>query len=898
MPVRSRRPALVVSACLLASGAVALVYEVVWARLLGLVMGHTAYALSAILTSFLGGLAFGAWLAGRWTSRHAVSLRHYAAVEAAVGVLGGLMPWLIEACEPLFGVAYRALGGHPIAYNLVQFAVCGVVLLVPAVLMGTTLPLVTAVLVRAGDSVGVQGGRLYAVNTIGGALGAAACGFFLLPALGMRATGLLAAATNLAIATAAWLLAPSIDFAPEAPSVSEPSARQRSGRSPSRSPRATGSRGVASPEVARDWPAPSVPLLVAIYGVAGFASLTLEVGWVRLVSLSIGSTTYGFTTTLVTFIAGLALGGYVATRLPFLLARPVASLVWLNAAIALWSLLSLPYLGSLPVHVAELIADSGGSWGAVVRGEILLVASTILVPTLAMGAMFPLAVELVHRGIGASGAAVGLAYAANTWGNIVGSFVAGFVLVPLLGMRGTIIASALLSTGVAAALLAPAWREARDAVLLRLGALAVAVAAAVALVPAWDRGLITSGAYVNTQWLVQAGQKNLPRAQMEQLLRADHDEVIDYREGATAVVAVKRKGNLLRLNVGGYTEAASLGHVQNLLGHLPLLLHGSARTALIVGLGSGATLGSVLRHPVDAVDTVEVSAEVRDVARQYFSRFTGAPLDDPRVHLIIGDGRNHLAHARKTYDVVISQPSVPWFSGAAGMFTREGFADMRAALAPGGVAAIWYVSWTEETRDLLSLLRSWTDVFPNAYLFETRAERTFLLVGFADDDARLGAEHVRAAMARARVGQEMASFAYADAGDVLGYVILGGEALRSYAATAPLNTDDTAYIEFKGPEGMLGRNRADQIRELKTLAALRPPPERYVDVSGLPPGDADALRAQLDRAYRARGLTIQAREHDERTPQWLATMREAAALNPRDPYVLATYQQWAAPQPR
>ena len=338
MPARSRRPTLVVSTCLFASGAVALVYEVVWARLLGLVMGHTAYALSAILTSFLGGLALGAWLAGRWTSRHAVSLRNYAAVEAAVGVLGGLMPWLIALCEPLFGVAYRALGGHPVAYNLVQFVVCGVVLLVPAGLMGATLPLVTAVLVRAGDGVGVGGGRLYAANTIGGALGAAACGFLLLPALGMRTTGLLAAATNFAIATAAWLLAPRVDPVPTQPAseANRPAARRSK---PEPGPRATRSPGVA------DWPAPPAALLVALYAVAGFASLTLEVGWVRLVSLSVGSTTYGFTTTLVTFISGLALGVYAVTRLPFVLARPVASLFWLNAAIALWSLLSLPYLG-------------------------------------------------------------------------------------------------------------------------------------------------------------------------------------------------------------------------------------------------------------------------------------------------------------------------------------------------------------------------------------------------------------------------------------------------------------------------------------------------------------------------------------------------------------------------
>jgi spermidine synthase len=654
--------------------------------------------------------------------------------------------------------------------------------------------------------------------------------------------------------------------------------------------------------VAEDWPAPSAALLVALYGVAGFASLTLEVGWVRLVSLAIGSTTYGFTTTLVTFITGLALGGYAVTRLPFVLARPVASLFWLNAAIALWSLVSLPYLGSMPLHVAELIAGSGGSWGSVVRGEIALVASTIIVPTVAMGAMFPLAVELVHRGVGASGAAVGLAYAANTWGNILGSFVAGFVLVPLLGMRGTIVASALLGGAVAAALLAPAWHAARGAVFLRLGGLAAALALAMALAPAWDRGLITSGAYVNMQWLVQPGQKTLSRTQVEQALRADHDEVIDYREGATAIVAVKRKGELLRLNVGGYTEAASMGHVQNLLGHLPLLLHGGARNVLIVGLGSGATLGSVLRHPVESVDTIEVSREVRDVAREHFSRFTGAALDDPRAHVLIGDGRNHLAHARKKYDVVISQPSVPWFSGAAGMFTREGFADMRAALAPGGVAAIWYVSWTKETRDLLSLLRSWTDVFPNAYLFETRAERTFLLVGFADDDARLAAERVRAGLARPEVGREMAGFAYETVGDVLGYVILGREALQRYASGAPLNTDDTAYIEFAGPAAMVGRDRADQIQELKTLATLREPPSRYVDLSGLPAGEGDVVAAQLDRGFRARALTMQARELAEQAPtvptQWLAIVREAAALNPRDPYVIATRPQWAGPRAR
>jgi hypothetical protein len=222
---------------------------------------------------------------------------------------------------------------------------------------------------------------------------------------------------------------------------------------------------------------------------------------------------------------------------------------------------------------------------------------------------------------------------------------------------------------------------------------------------------------------------------------------------------------------------------------------------------------------------------------------------------------------------------------------------MRAALAPGGVAAIWYVSWTEETRDFRSLLRTWTDVFPNAYLFETRAERTFLLVGFADEAARLAADRVVAGLARPSVGQELVSFDYRDTADVLGYVILGGEALRRWADGAPLNTDDTAYIEFAGPEGMIGRDRADQLRELSALAKVREPATRYVDTSGLPAADAAALGGQLDRAYEARMLAIQARElagRNDTGPRWMALMRQAATLNPRDPYVLATRGEPAA----
>jgi len=348
------------AACLLLSGGAALIYEVVWARLLALVMGHTVYALSAVLSSFLGGLALGAWFMGRWTRKGRGTLALYAGIEAAIALVALAMPWLIDACAPLFTVAYRNLGQSFVTYNLVQFAICGTLLLLPATLMGTTLPLVISIVLKHPASIGRQTGWLYGANTLGGAIGAAAAGFALLPALGMQLTGLVAAGTNLIVAGIAFALS-------RTASTNRAEASQPSLPTP------------AVPD-ARDWPAPKPGALVPVYLLAGVASLALQVGWVRIVSLSIGSTTYGFSVTLVTFITGLGLGSYLGGRIPAIVRRPVRTVFWLNIVIAFWGLASLPYLGSLPIRVVQIVARVGGeSFGNLLLWELLLVWSTILV---------------------------------------------------------------------------------------------------------------------------------------------------------------------------------------------------------------------------------------------------------------------------------------------------------------------------------------------------------------------------------------------------------------------------------------------------------------------------------------------------------------------------------------
>ncbi len=196
---RVTRPSLsfaVLGACLCASGAAALIYEVLWLREISLVMGHTVYALSAVLTAFLGGLTLGAFFGGRWTERHGASLGLYAALELAIAATALLVPVLTHALYPLVGVIYRGVGDVFAAYNLLQFVLCGLVVLPPTIFMGATLPLVTEILVPGRRDIGVDAGALYALNSVGGVLGAAGAGFVLLPALGSYRAGLVAVALN------------------------------------------------------------------------------------------------------------------------------------------------------------------------------------------------------------------------------------------------------------------------------------------------------------------------------------------------------------------------------------------------------------------------------------------------------------------------------------------------------------------------------------------------------------------------------------------------------------------------------------------------------------------------------------------------------------------------------
>lgn len=843
--------------CMVLSGAAGLIYEVLWARELALVMGHTVYSLSAVLTAFLGGLALGAWLMGRRLDAARANLKLYAALEFGIGVCALGFPWLIRAAAPVFGLLYRNLGDSLWLYSVAQFAVCSVILLLPTMLMGATLPLMVTVCVE-NSSTGRGAALFYAANTLGAALGAALGGLVLLPWLGLWHTNVCGAALN-AVAAVLSLLS-------TAPGL------KGAGKS------------VASE---KDWKAPSARLVVLAYGLAGFASLLLQVGWVRVVTLSIGSTSYAFTMTLVTFIAGVGLGSALGGASNWLLKRPVKSAAALNLLIGVWSILTIPWLGSLPTRVVSLVGKLGlqVDFPKLLGGELLLVAATIALPTLSMGAMFPLVAQLLQQPGQTAGRAVGNTYSANALGNILGAFAGGFVLVPLIGMRNTIILSGLLSLFLAIAFALPQLRSgSRQLVPVAAGTVVILAVAGAAL-PGWNHAVLTSGPYLHAGYDLKAKQAAIAGSHAEAAQKR-LGELIDYAEGPTSVVAVFLQGeDRYSLVVGGYTDALRYGSSQHLLSHLPLLLHTEAKEMLVVGLGSGITLGAALKHPLEQVDCVEISGTVRDMAAKYFSKFNGGAISDPRSTVMIGDGRNHLRHSDKLYDVIVSQPSEPFVSGAASLFTRDCFQEMHDSLKEGGVACIWYQALDPQLRDLAAVVAAWTSVFPGCYMFESRVRGDFLLIGFQQPQP-LEAGALAERLALPAVGEDMAWFGVADVADVLGGYLMAREGMERFSAGAPINSDDNAYVEFLTPKALLTFN---PYLAASNLNNLRQPAAPHIDFSGIEPTLVEALKQRLDNEHRGRPLALEAEKRlmaGEQTEEVRQLIEQARPLTPRDPLFL------------
>jgi spermidine synthase len=800
------------------SGLAGLVYEVSWTRLLALALGHGVAASSTVLAAFMGGLAIGAAVGGRVASvlSARTALRAYAAIEATVALTALLLPFALHAAGPLFASAY-ADGAGRMEFGVVRLVVCLVLLAVPATGLGATFPLVVRGLATAAPRPIVFAGRLYAVNTIGAFAGAVLTGFVLLPWLGTFGSTLVGVAASVSAAIAAALLAQGLESdigLPEAATISaaagsHPAIAAR-GRSLGRTRPGRGSGGAISSRARGGDVHPQPFLAAALLAMTGLATFGAEVAWTRVSALLVGPSTYAFAATAAAFIGGTAIGAVLGTSIAARTRRPALAAgiaLGLAAIAAAW----ITSTAGTRIPRAEMLAFAGSPDVSIVMRALLL-SLTVVPMALLVGAAFPLSLFLAG-GSQAAPATVGSAYAVNTLAAVAGSLGAGFLAVPALGLERTLtIVCALLAAGAAVAV----WRS-RTSIALRLAAAApIAIALAILLAhEPWDRELLASGAYKYASAIA-------PGLDPETALKSG--TLLYYRDGATATVSVKRVTGALSLAIDGKVDASTAGDMltQKLLAHLPLLLHGDARTICIVGLGSGVTLASALTHPIDEADVLEISPEVVEASR-LFARDGRPPLDDPRTRLIVADGRTHLALTRRRYDVIVSEPSNPWMAGVAALFTREFFEAARARLAEHGVICQWVNTYDISQKDLASIVATFHGVFPHMSMW-LAGDGDLMLIGSADEHGSM-LERLARPWTNTAVAADLRTVAVNGPFGVLSMFVGGNDEADRLAGTARVQTDDRMALEFSAPRALHSAERRENVERLRTLvpAASRPP---------------------------------------------------------------------------
>lgn len=865
MNTRPNRPSwtfrLTVPVLFFVSGACGLIYEVLWARMLTLSFGVTVLAASTVIAAFMGGLALGSYLFGRWADRFGGGtgrweLKTFALLQVGIGLYAVAFPVLLGLAEGLIAPLYRWQPPAAV-FHLSRFLVSFLLLLVPTTLMGGTLPVLVRVVCRRVGEAGRQVGLLYGSNTAGAVLGCALAGFWMAAALGTTTSTRLAASANVAVALAAWFLARSPADgrrrAEPAPAAS-PAADPADGTAPSASGPQGTPAGPAEPRGAE--PAGLVRLVLVVAGISGFCALSYEVLWFRVLTVVTQDySTYSFAAMLSTFLAGLAVGSWLWGWLLGRLRRPVMMLGVIEWAIGVLGLLSVGYF--LAVQKWYTAWGLRLAWRRPATAMMAGTAAAVFLPVILMGGALPVAAHAVTRRLSHLGRSIGTLYAANTLGAIAGAFVPIFILIPTVGTQAAVLLTAGLNLAAGLALFLKTSETTRaERTALLAGGLAVA-GAAFALVPA-----------------------NSFRTIFERALPSADRQLLYYRDGITGTVTIHqtvRLGRLLCIN--GLAEVPTdYGSLRTfrVMGHVPMLLHPDPKRVLSVTFGGGIVAGAMSQHQPERLDAVDVCEGVFDAAR-LFAEENHRVLDYPGLRIFVNDARNFIAHCRDTYDVVISDCSHPKSGDSWVLFTREFYRDLRRRLSPDGVFAQFILIHRLTYPEFRSLLGTIRETFPHTTVW---VAGPYALVISTMKPFTIDYGRISRALRQPKVRASLAPFGLDDPAALLANFVLDETAVEALTQGAPINTEDRPFV------GLSHLWVGDTVPvTLRHIFARRSPPGFVL--TGLPaePDRADRVRRRVERFAVAHPHAVWAElaYSRGRLAEAASHARAALLLNPEDP---------------
>ena len=781
-----RTPISGIYACYFLSGSLGLIYQILWLRKLLLVFGSTVHAVSTVLTVFFGGLALGSWLFGRLIDRQeSAGLRWYAALEIGIGAYAFLTLPLFDAIRAIYIPLYRASGFSPVVLVAASFACSSLILLLPTALMGGTFPMLSRFLIRSSEERGTKIAALYGINTAGAMVGTLLVYYAGLPVLGLTRTIWCAGVLNLGIGILCLL------FDRELVSFGFHALIRRNAEADGkdRATQVDRTDTIEENSHALRW------LLIA-FSFSGFSAMVYEVAWTRALSLVLGSSTYAFCIMLATFLCGIAMGSFVGREHLREAEGTPRQFVKLETLLVLYGILSVALFSHLPEWFIALWPLLGQSFLTVSWLQVTLSSMAMIIPTIIMGLLFPLVSDIVTRRFAQLGHRLGSAYAINTLGGIIGSFLSGFILIPLLGLPLTIIVAATVNL-LAATLVFIGLEERRArrigrAVLATTGVVGALLFGLSIALPLWKQQIFAAGVYLRPDAYQNVSTQDIIKG----------SKLLYYRDSLNATVSVHQADHTIYLKVGGKTDASNgidMG-TQVLSAHIPLLLHQDPKSVLVIGLGSGVTLGSAGRHAVSTLHCAEIDPAVIEGAR-YFRAYNYNIHDDPRTTIFAADGRNFLLASPRQYDVLISEPSNPWMSGLAYLFTKEFYELARQRLAPHGIMCQWLQLYGIFPADLKLMLKTFHEVFPYVSVWSP-IPGDFLLIGSMEPQ-RLDVSRLKERMSAPKVRDSLHRISVDRPDTFLQLFWMGNREVEQLTAdTIGLHQDDQPWVEFDAPKSL------------------------------------------------------------------------------------------------
>jgi spermidine synthase len=663
------------------TGFTSLVYEIIWSRKLSLVFGANTLAVSTVLSVFMAGLALGTLYGGKLIGKAKNPYRFLSFLEVCIGLSCLASFYLIDILRNFYMVLFQ-LGGENLFYvNILNFILSLLILLLPTFLIGIIFPTILKLYYLEIKQLSGSVSWCYSADTLGGALGALIAGLVLIGSLGLWKTSLLASGVNIILGILIFILLGKI----------KPPDDQKTDQS-------------VNQDQIKD------KLVFGLFFFSGFAALVYESVWIRFFDMIYGNNLISFSLVITAFLLGLGIGSFLSKTILPKVKNKILLFSIIELLIGFSGLALLLIFPGLERSYLQIFNDAN-SYGVFISRLGFLAIGIMLIPTIMMGMTLPVLGAIYARGKSIA-PDIGKLFASNSFGAILGSFLSGFVLFSLIGLNNTAILASLIYIGVAFIFL-NRYGKAQMKTLLAVFSGTITVV------------LLLFDTYYQPDYLYNG-------AYFHGTVYEDPDGYFDLKEKVNILftkqspysfVSVTAKGGGIQIKINGRSEATSNSVSQNMLGDLPLMFHPAPREVAIVGHGGGYTLNSIIQYPmVESIDDIEIDQVIIE-ANQYIDD-NGNALSDPRVNLIIADGRNYLYTTKKKYDVIISQPSHIWASSP--LFTREFLEIAKDRLNEGGIFTIWLPKFEMSDFDYAVMINTLNAVFPHLEQFHFYRNIIFL----------------------------------------------------------------------------------------------------------------------------------------------------------------------------